>query len=115
MEYYSEIEKPKILYKTELCKKWNEIGYCPYEKKCNYAHGEQELSVKIQKTNNYKKKKCLNFHEKGFCEYGSRCSFAHDKNRQRLDCFQKISNGEDPLDVQEIFKKYKDIFDYLII
>jgi hypothetical protein len=107
--------KTEVLYKTELCKKWEETGYCPYEKKCKYAHGEVELSVKIQKSNNYKKKKCVNFHEKGFCEYGSRCNFVHHKNHQRLDCFQKFSKGEKPLNVQELYDNYKYIFDYILL
>lgn len=31
------------LYKTEVCRSWSEIGNCRYGKKCQFAHGLQEL------------------------------------------------------------------------
>ena len=33
-------------YKTEICKKFQSIGNCPYGNKCRFAHGEQELIMK---------------------------------------------------------------------
>lgn len=27
-------------HKTELCKTYSELGYCPYEQKCRFAHGK---------------------------------------------------------------------------
>ena len=42
-------------YKTELCKKFQSIGFCPYANKCRFAHGKEELITKIQNAN-YKKK-----------------------------------------------------------
>ena len=41
-------------YKTEICKKFQSIGKCPYGNKCRFAHGEQELIMK-PKGKNYKK------------------------------------------------------------
>ena len=35
-------------YKTELCKKFAEIGKCPYGNKCRFAHGKRELVVKMK-------------------------------------------------------------------
>lgn len=26
-------------YKTEMCKNYSEMGYCPYWEKCQFAHG----------------------------------------------------------------------------
>ena len=28
-----------IKYKTEMCKNYSEMGYCPYRDKCQFAHG----------------------------------------------------------------------------
>ena len=78
-DYFQEYEKirdPK--YKTELCKKFEETGKCPYGFKCRFAHGKEELNSK-NTGNNYKKKSCKTFLENGFCPYGSRCSFKHDE------------------------------------
>lgn len=65
-------------YKTELCKKFQSTGKCPYGYKCRFAHGKEELLSKSQGIN-YKKKPCKTFNEKGYCPYGSRCSFRHDE------------------------------------
>jgi len=67
-------------YKTELCKKFQNTGCCPYGFKCRFAHGKEELIIKSQGSN-YKKKKCKTFHEKGYCPYGSRCSFRHEERK----------------------------------
>jgi hypothetical protein len=67
-------------YKTELCKKFQSTGKCPYGYKCRFAHGKQELLSKSQSAN-YKKKPCKTFNEKGYCPYGSRCSFRHDERK----------------------------------
>ena len=102
-------------YKTELCKKFAEIGNCPYGNKCRFAHGKRELVVKM-KNSNYKKKDCKTFSESGFCPYGERCSFKHDErglneiklpfyfvnlylknmidvNHKRLTIFENITNN----------------------
>ena len=67
-------------YKTELCKKFQNTGHCPYGFKCRFAHGKDELITKAQGAN-YKKKQCKTFHVKGYCPYGSRCSFRHDERK----------------------------------
>jgi len=65
-------------YKTEICKKFQSFGKCPYGDKCRFAHGEQELIMK-PKGKNYKKIPCKSFFEKGYYPYGSRCHFQHDE------------------------------------
>ena len=67
-------------YKTELCKKFQSTGYCPYGAKCRFAHRKEELITRIQGPN-YKKEKCKSFYEKGFCNYGQRCKFQHDERK----------------------------------
>ena len=65
-------------YKTEICKKFQSIGNCPYGNKCRFAHGEQELIMK-PKGKNYKKIHCKSSFQKGYCPYGSRCNFRHNE------------------------------------
>ena len=73
-----DISNPSEKYKTELCKKFQSTGFCPYGNKCQFAHGKEELIIKNQ-GKNYKKRFCKSFHEKGYCPYGSRCNFRHDE------------------------------------
>ena len=75
-----DISNPPEKYKTELCKKFQSNGFCPYGNKCQFAHGKEELITKIQNAN-YKKEKCKSFYEKGYCPYGIRCNFQHDERK----------------------------------
>ena len=36
----------KEKYKTELCRNWAN-GFCPFDDKCAFAHGRQELREKV--------------------------------------------------------------------
>ena len=47
-------------FKTELCVKYQELGSCPYNERCRFAHGEDELRQK-PKPKQYKTKPCNNF------------------------------------------------------
>ena len=78
---YNEYSKdPK--YKTEMCKNWERKSSCPYNNKCRFAHGKEELMIKELESNpNYKAKDCLNFFKFGFCTYGRRCCFRHDERK----------------------------------
>ena len=67
----------KIKYKTELCKYYEINGNCKYGNNCDYAHGIENLRIKVTNTTSYKTKKCIQFFNNGFCPYGSRCQFAH--------------------------------------
>eukprot|EP01083_Nonionella_stella_P292294 994178_1 len=64
-------------FKTELCVKFQELGACPYNTRCRFAHGEAELRAK-PKPKQYKTKPCNNFIRTGQCAYGVRCNFLHD-------------------------------------
>lgn len=63
--------------KSQLCKKFVEHGYCPYEKRCKFAHGLHELKKNHQANCKYKTKTCGGFLQEGFCPYGNRCNFIH--------------------------------------
>ncbi|KAJ1564203.1 hypothetical protein HK096_009142 [Nowakowskiella sp. JEL0078] len=78
-----EIKKVN-LYKTELCRSWEETGYCRYGSKCQFAHSETELR-QIDRHPKYKTEMCKTFWEKGTCPYGKRCCFVHtDRNLQKM-------------------------------
>jgi hypothetical protein len=68
-------------YKTELCKKFTETGFCAYGNKCRFAHGKRELFDKIVNCKNYKQKECMSFLKNKYCCYGSRCHFKHDERK----------------------------------
>lgn len=64
------------LYKTELCRSWEEKGTCRYGPKCQFAHGEDELK-RVQRHPKYKTEICRTFWLSGSCPYGKRCCFIH--------------------------------------
>ncbi|TFK23081.1 hypothetical protein FA15DRAFT_488679 [Coprinopsis marcescibilis] len=64
------------LYKTELCRSWEEKGSCRYGTKCQFAHGEDELR-RVQRHPKYKTEICRTFWVSGSCPYGKRCCFIH--------------------------------------
>ena len=39
MRKKQKVKKDKAKFKTELCKTFSTNGYCPYGKKCRFAHG----------------------------------------------------------------------------
>jgi butyrate response factor 1 len=75
-ETAGEEKKQKSLYKTELCRNWEETGHCRYGIKCQYAHGASDLR-EIDRHPKYKTQKCRTFHHTGACPYGARCNFRH--------------------------------------
>ncbi|EPQ60982.1 hypothetical protein GLOTRDRAFT_119002 [Gloeophyllum trabeum ATCC 11539] len=64
------------LYKTELCRSWEEKGTCRYGTKCQFAHGEEEIR-KVPRHPKYKTEICRTFWVSGSCPYGKRCCFIH--------------------------------------
>ncbi|KAF7306622.1 hypothetical protein MIND_00453600 [Mycena indigotica] len=64
------------LYKTELCRSWEEKGSCRYGGKCQFAHGEEELRT-VARHPKYKTEICRTFWVSGSCPYGKRCCFIH--------------------------------------
>jgi hypothetical protein len=88
-----ESERPAQLYKTRMCKNFEQNGSCKFGEKCNFAHGKEELrrgggaasTVSAGRSGNsgsgsaatgFKKRLCERF-AGGSCLYGSRCTFAH--------------------------------------
>ena len=64
-------------YKTELCRSFMETGVCTYNRRCTFAHGQEELRAKARHPR-YKTRFCRAYHVEGFCTYGGRCDFIHD-------------------------------------
>ncbi|BGP22229.1 proteophosphoglycan ppg4 [Rhodotorula toruloides] len=64
------------LYKTELCRSWEEKGNCRYGVKCQFAHGVQELR-EVARHPKFKSEICRTFWHQGSCPYGKRCCFIH--------------------------------------
>lgn len=77
------VERAKKLYKTELCRSWQEYQMCPYGLKCQFAHGESELRP-VERHRKYKTEQCRKFHSEGVCPFGSRCIFIHDEDEREL-------------------------------
>lgn len=65
------------LYKTELCASYMRIGSCPYDGKCQFAHGNHELKV-VERPPKWRSKPCVNWAKFGACRYGTRCCFKHE-------------------------------------
>lgn len=72
----TSIPKKISLYKTELCRTFEETGYCRYGTKCQFAHDRSELRI-IPRHPRYKTEICRTFWEHGNCPYGKRCCFIH--------------------------------------
>jgi hypothetical protein len=74
-----KIRAPELfnpLYKTELCRSFEETGQCRYVDKCQFAHGLHELRM-LPRHPKYKTEICKTFHTIGTCPYGTRCRFIH--------------------------------------
>lgn len=72
-------------YKTELCNNFRELGKCPYEDRCLFAHGVGDLR-RSERTMDpkYKTQKCRNYWGQGKCDFGKRCDFIHRETREQL-------------------------------
>ena len=72
-------EKKVTLFKTELCRSYEETGACKFGDKCLFAHGQNEMR-QISKHPKYKTEVCKSFWMEGHCKYGKRCCFLHVQN-----------------------------------
>lgn len=72
------IDKRVALYKTEMCRTWEETGVCKYGAKCQFAHDRRELRA-LPRHPRYKTEICKTFWQQGTCPYGKRCCFIHDE------------------------------------
>jgi len=64
------------LFKTKICNRWKELGYCPYGEKCCFAHGLRELRKRPVKHKNLKNITYKNGLA-GCFPHGSPCRFSH--------------------------------------
>ncbi|GAA5828948.1 hypothetical protein JCM11251_004075 [Rhodosporidiobolus azoricus] len=72
------------LYKTELCRSWEEKGSCRYGVKCQFAHGLHELR-EVARHPKFKSEICRTFWQQGSCPYGKRCCFIHASGDAALE------------------------------
>jgi len=80
LEIYQEEHQNK--YKTELCRNFEQTGFCKFTNRCAFAHGMHELKEKIFLPSNYKTKLCKQFTKYMYCPYGQRCQFLHILNER---------------------------------
>ena len=80
------------LYKTELCRSWEETGSCRYGGKCQFAHGRDELRP-VMRHPKYKTEVCRTFAQSGACPYGTRCRFIHYRIPTRSVCGTLIAGA----------------------
>lgn len=69
-------QKKLTLYKTEICRSFEETQFCRYGSKCQFAHNKSELRV-IDRHPRYKTEICKTYWVEGTCPYGRRCCFIH--------------------------------------
>lgn len=81
-------------YKTELCRQFDEEGFCHFDDKCLFAHGRVELRP-IPRHPKYKTELCRDFHETGFCSFGPRCNFVHSTSEVGIPSNQSFFSGSD--------------------
>ena len=84
---YTNTRSDNLPFKTELCNKFSETGFCRYGMKCRFAHGNHELRDDVRKSGikKYKSEYCRNYHsEKTTCPYGKRCHFIHDETPEQI-------------------------------
>lgn len=74
MNYFAK--KRINLYKTEMCRSFEEVGICKYGDRCQFAHSASEIR-RIDRHPRYKTETCRTFWEEGTCPYGKRCCFIH--------------------------------------
>lgn len=75
------------LYKTEMCRSFEETGTCRYGARCQFAHSPKELR-NVDRHPKYKTEMCRTFWEKGSCPYGKRCCFIH-ASKEMIDAKEK--------------------------
>lgn len=64
----------------ELCNSWVETKKCRYEDRCNYAHGQHELTAAavLRYGTEFKGKNCRMFYTTKVCFFGEKCMFRHE-------------------------------------
>lgn len=99
MNYFAK--KRINLYKTEMCRSFEETGGCKYGDRCQFAHNEREIR-RIDRHPRYKTETCRTFWEEGTCPYGKRCCFIH------LERNSMINNLDDSISMNPIDSEPKE-------
>jgi len=93
------VEEYRRKYKTEMCKNWELRGRCKFGDKCCFAHGRDELKVKVLTHTKYKTKPCKQYHQTGYCPYGQRCQYLH-KEAVQPNVFCNPAEGKNNVNLQ---------------
>lgn len=112
MNYYAK--KRINLYKTEMCRSFEEVGFCKYGERCQFAHQESEIR-RIDRHPRYKTETCRTFWEEGTCPYGKRCCFIHlERNNNTIDTDDDVimSNIDTSRD-EDVMKSKSDSIQFL--
>lgn len=80
---------PQNLYKTEMCRSFEETGSCRYGMKCQFAHSSSEIRF-VTRHPKYKTEVCKTFHTIGTCPYGKRCRFIHSEPLTPVSASAKV-------------------------
>lgn len=104
--YHTPPVEKSSLYKTELCRSFEETGHCRYGGKCQFAHGHDELRS-VNRHPKYKTEICKTFHTVGTCPYGKRCRFIHTprpiSDSPLISLDKEISNLVEPQQLPELW------------
>ena len=83
-------------YKTELCRNWMQTGACPYNDRCQFAHGYVDMRVRKQPAA-YKTRICRTFALTSTCPYGTKCRFIHAADPLQAElAAQGVGQGQLP-------------------
>ena len=96
MEPVKKKQELNILWKTQLCKNFTEVGTCIMGTECHFAHGNHELRSKEEELplemkykmmkipyNNFKTRVCKYYKNNEACLFGKNCTFAHGDHELR--------------------------------
>ncbi|KAM3130165.1 hypothetical protein pb186bvf_017768 [Paramecium bursaria] len=62
--------------KNELCKNFEQKGYCKFKDQCAFAHGQAQLTKDVSTMMYRRNKPCRRFFDAG-CQYGNNCHNLH--------------------------------------
>jgi len=89
MNYKTKISRLETIRYFFDCHSFTEKGECPYGDNCKYAHGNLELTERLEMANIDKIKRileqrglCHEYLESGECKYGQNCKFAHARGEE---------------------------------
>jgi len=77
------LDKRQTLYKTEICRAYEETGLCRYGDRCQFAHSQEERRL-VPRHPRYKTEICKTFWDSGTCPYGRRCCFIHHDGEKEM-------------------------------